>query len=142
MVLIEKSIFNFNLKKFEESYKILFRENIVYSEKEFGEILLVINGYNKYILANFLAKDKAPNDKKEVINAVINSIDLKYQQKSKINSFLECLKFFLSRLKLPEDSNLILQIIDVLSKCLYNTNKENEDFIKKYLYINEIYLLI
>ena len=142
LVLIEKSIFNFNLKKFEESYKILFRENIVYSEKEFGEILLVINGYNKYILANFLAKDKAPNDKKEVINGFINSIDLKYQQKSKINSFLECLKFFLSRLKLPEDSNLILQIMDVFSTCLFNTNKENEDFIKKYPSINAIYLLI
>ena len=142
LVLIEKSIFNFNLKKFEESYKILFQENIIYSENEFGEFLLVINGYNKYILANFLAKDKVPNDKKEVINGFINSIDLKYEQKSKINSFLECLKFFLSRLKLPEDSNLILQIMDVFSTCLFNTNKGNEDFIKKYPSINAIYLLI
>ena len=143
LVLIEKSIFNFNLKKFEESYKILFRENIVNSKTEFGEFLLVINGYNKYILGNFLAKEHPPNDKKEIINGFINSIDLKYHQISdKINCFLECLRFFLSRLKLPEDSNLILQIMDVFSTCLFNTNKDNQDFINKYHSINAIYLLI
>ena len=40
LVLIEKSIFNFNLKKYEESYQILLKENIIKSEIEFGEFLL------------------------------------------------------------------------------------------------------
>ena len=46
LLLLEKSIFNFNLKKYLESYNILFQENIVKSYAEFGEFLLVVNGYN------------------------------------------------------------------------------------------------
>ena len=143
LVLIEKSIFHFNLKKYDESYKILYKEKVIYSEKEFGEFLLVINGYNKYLLGTFLAKDNAPNDKKEITQSFIDSIDLKYQQKSnKNNSFLESLRFFLSRIKLPEDSNMILEIMDVYSTCLFNTNKDNKEFVSKYSSINGIYLLI
>ena len=143
LVLVENSIFNFNLKKYEESYKILLKEGLVKSKNEFGEFLLVENGYDKYILGTFLAKQKPPNDKKEIIDGFINSIDLIYQGKNdKINSFLECLRFFLSRLKLPEDSNLILEIMDYFSKCLFNNNKNNKDFVKKYPSINAIYLLI
>ena len=143
LVLIEKSIFHFNLKKYDESYKILFKEKVIYSEKEFGEFLLLINGYNKYLLGTFLAKDNSPNVKKEITHSFIDSIDLKYQQKStNTNSFLESLRFFLSRIKLPEDSNLILAIMDIYSTCLFNTNKDNQDFISKYSSINAIYLLI
>jgi hypothetical protein len=142
LLLLEKSIFTFNLKKYDESYNILLQENIINSKQEFGEFLLVVNGYNKYILGTFLAKDKPPNDQKEIINGFINSIDLKFLQKSKTNDFLECLRFLLSRIQLPEDSNLILQLMEVYSNCLFNTNKDNKDFISKYSSVNSIYLLI
>ena len=53
LVIIEKSIFTFNQKKYDESYKILLNESIIESDKEFGEFLLVVNGYDKNILGIF-----------------------------------------------------------------------------------------
>ena len=143
LLLLEKSIFNFNLKKYLESYNILFQENIVKSYDEFGEFLLVVNGYNKYILGTFLAKDKPPNDQKEILKSFVNRIYLTYEQKdTKTNTFLEFLRFFLSRIKLPEDSNLILDLMDVYSTTLFNTNKDNKDFITRFPSSDAIYLLI
>ena len=143
LLLLEKSIFNFNLKKYLESYNILFQENIVKSYAEFGEFLLVVNGYNKYTLGTFLAKDKPPNEQKERLKSFVNSIYLTYEQKdNKTNTFLEYLRFFLSRIKLPEDSNLILDLMDVYSTTLFNTNKDNKDFISRFPSSDAIYLLI
>ena len=143
LLLLEKSIFNFNLKKYEESYNILFQENIIKSYAEFGEFLLVVNGYNKYTLGTFLAKNKPPNDQKEILKSFVNSIYLTYEQKdNKFNTFLEYLRFFLSRIKLPEDSNLILDLMDVYSTTLFNTNKDNKDFISRFPSSDAIYLLI
>ena len=143
LLLLEKSIISFNFKKYDESFSILFKKEIINSKKEFGEFLLVVNGYNKNVLGTFLAKDKPPNDKKEIVNSFINSIDLTFSPKSrKVNKFLECLRFFLSRLILPGDSSLILEIMNIYSTCLFNTNKNNKDFVSKYSSSNNIYLLI
>ena len=143
LLLLEKSIISFNLKKYDESYTILFQEKIINSKTEFGEFLLVVNGFNKHVLGAFLAKDKPPNDKKEIVNSFINSIDLTFSPKSrKVNNFLESLRFFLSRFKLPDDSNLALKIMEVYSTCLFNTNKDNKDFVSKYSSSDSIYLLI
>lgn len=143
LTTVEKSIIHFNLKKYDESFKVLFQEKIIDSEVEFGEFLLVKNGYDKYVLGSFLAKDKPPNKNKEVINGFINSIDLKYYvENSDNNYFLECLRFLLSRLNLPQDANMILQIMDTYSTFLFNNNKDDKDFISKYSSIDAIYLLI
>ena len=143
LTIVEKSIIHFNLKKYDESFKVLYQEKIIDSEVEFGEFLLVKNGYDKFILGSFLSKDKPPNKNKEVINGFINSMDLKYDvEKSENNYFLECLRFLLSRLNLPQDANMILQIMDTYSTFLFNNNKDDKDFICKYSSIDAIYLLI
>lgn len=145
LTIVEKSIIHFNFKKYNESYKVLLQEKIINSENEFGEFLLVVNGYDKNILGTFLSKNKTPNENKEVINGFINSIDLKYNKdknKDNDNYFLKRLRFLLSRLNLPQDANLILEIMDTYSTFLYNNNKANEKFIVKYPSINAIYLLI
>ena len=143
LTIVEKSIIHFNLKKYDESFKVLFQEKIIDSEVEFGEFLLVKSGYDKNILGSFLAKDKPPNKNKEVINGFINSIDLSYNvEELNNNYFLECLRFLLSRLNLPQDANMILQIMDTYSTFLFNNNKYDKDFICKYSSINAIYLLI
>ena len=145
LTIVEKSILHFNLKKFKESFKVLYQENIINSEEEFGEFLLVISGYDKNIIGTFLSKDKPPNENKKVINGFINSIDLKYMRTKNINNnnyFLDCLRFLLSRLNLPQDANLILQIMDTYSSSIFNTNKDNGEFLSKYSSINAIYLLI
>ena len=143
LTIVEKSIIHFNLKKYDESFKVLFQEKIIDSEVEFGEFLLVKSGYDKNILGSFLAKDKPPNKNKEVINGFINSIDLSYNEEELNNNyFLECLRFLLSRLNLPQDANMILQIMDTYSTFLFNNNKYDKDFICKYSSIDAIYLLI
>ena len=50
LTIVEKSIIHFNFKKYNESYKVLLQEKIINSENEFGEFLLVVNGYDKNIL--------------------------------------------------------------------------------------------
>ena len=66
----------------------------------------------------------------------MNRIDLKYiKQDNNTNNninnnyFLDCLRFLLSRLNLPQDANLILQIMDTYSTFLFNSNKEDQEFI-------------
>ena len=80
LTLVEKSIIQFNLKKYIDSYKVLFQENIIESKEEFGEFLLVISGFDKNVIGNFLAKEKPPNENKEVLNGFIDSIELKYKK--------------------------------------------------------------
>ena len=143
LTLVEKSIIQFNLKKYKDSYKVLYQENIVNSEEEFGEFLLVISGFDKNVLGNFLAKDKPPNENKDVLNGFIGSIDLKFKKNiTGSNCFLECLRFLLSRVNLPQDANLILQIMDTYSTFMFNSNKDEKTFLSKYPSINSIYLLI
>ena len=145
LTIVEKSIFHFNFKKYKESYTVLLQEKIINTETEFGEFLLVVNGYDKNVLGTFLSKNKSPNEKKEVIKGFINSIDLKYEKfesNNNNNYFLECLRFLLSRLNLPQDANLILEIMDTYSTFIFDINKDDKEFISKYSSINAIYLLI
>ena len=47
---LEKGIFSFNLKKYEDSFNYLQSSGIVKDEKEFGELLLVTTGFDKNIV--------------------------------------------------------------------------------------------
>ena len=96
LILLEKSIFFFNSEKWQESYDILFNFDIIKNEAEFGEILLVISGYDKKLigfngeniidlskeykkwrLENDSLLNKTSNDKKiVVIGAVMGSMIL------------------------------------------------------------------
>ena len=132
-LLLEKSIFNFNLKKYKQSYEILLNENIINSLNEFGEILLVISGYDKDILSEFLSQDIEPNTSKEVLKSFLNCInkDLNFF------SFEECLSFFLSNINCPKK-----EIIDEYSTQYFNVNKENKKFLTDYKSYDNLCLLI
>ena len=73
----ENSILYFNLKNYEESYLYLFMNGIIKNVEEFGEFLLVGNGFDKLIIGEFLAKKEIPNDKKEVLKGFIKAIKMK-----------------------------------------------------------------
>ena len=136
--LTEKSIISFNLKKFEESYLYLFSNNIIKNLEEFGEFLLVVNGFDKFVIGEFLCGSLAPNDKKEVSRSFINGIKMNYDE---IN-FLECFRFFMKRFYLPKDANLILEIMNTFSEIYFEYNKKNTDFVTIFKNANNIYLLI
>ena len=136
--ITEKSILCFNLKKYEESYLFLYTNNIIKSKEEFGEFLLVVNGFDKFIIGDFLSGDHAPNEKKEVLKAFINGIKMDYKE---IN-FIECFRFFMKRLYLPKDANLILVIMNTFSELYFENNKHYEYFVLTFKNINNIYLLI
>ena len=74
ILILEKSILSFNVKKFKESYEYLLSSGIIKNIGEYGEFLLVVNGFDKFLIGEFLAKQKYPNDKKEVLNGFIDSI--------------------------------------------------------------------
>ena len=139
LLIVEESIISFNQKTFKESYIILKDSEVINSIKEFGEFLLTVSGYNKYLIGEFLAKEKPPNDKGEVLKSFIDNI---YMNHRKI-SLLECIRFLLSRINLPKDANLILVIMECFTNTFYEKNKNDEEFIN--LFGNNpdnIYLLV
>ena len=138
LLIIEKSIISFNLKKYQESYTYLENSGVIKNLDEYGTFLLVVNGFDKSILGEFLAKEKPPNENKDIINSFISSIDLNYKN----NSFLECLRFLLTRIILPKDANLILIIMDNFSEKYFICNKHDEKFVAIFCNINAIYLLV
>ena len=140
LLITEKAIISFNMKKYQESYTYLENSGVIKNLDEFGEFLLVVSGFDKVIMGEFLAKEKPPNDKKEILNSFINSIDMNCKNKKII--FLDCLRFLLTRLILPKDANLILVIMDKFSEIFYNKNREDKEFLKIFKDTNAIYLLV
>ena len=136
--LTEKSIISFNLKKFEESYLYLFSNNIIKNLEEFGEFLLVVNGFDKLVIGEFLSGSIAPNEKKEVLRSFINSIKMNYDE----IKFLECFRFFMKRFYLPKDANLILEVMNTFSEIYFDFNKKNTEFVNVFKNPSNIYLLI
>ena len=138
LLIVEKAIISFNLKKYMESYTYLENSGIIKNIQEFSKFLLVVNGFDKGILGEFLSKEKPPNENKDILNFFIDSIDLDYNN----YSFLDCLRFLLTRIILPKDANLILVIMDTFSEKFFTYNKKNKKFLNIFGNINAIYLLL
>ena len=134
----EKAIFSFNLKKYKESYGYLLKNGIVYNPVEYGEFLFVDSGFDKNLLGDFLSKDHPPNDKKEVLNSYIGCIDVEYPEKK----LLDVLRFLFSKVNLPKDANLILEIMNSFSVFYFNENSGNNDFKNIFGSSNYVYILI
>ena len=110
---LEKGIFSFNLMKYEDSYNFLVDNNVIKNIEEFGELLLVIHGFDKYIVGEFLSNEKPPNKAFIVLKSFMKKfcfIELK---------FLDAFRFLLSRLNLPRDSSMIVNILDQFSEVFY-----------------------
>ena len=56
--------------------------------------------------------------------------------------FLECLRFLFSRLILPKDANLILEIMDKFSVTYFEINKHDKKFVSIFKSSDKIYLLV
>ena len=138
LLILEKAILSFNSKNYKESFDILRSSEIIKTLKEFGEFLLVVSGFDKNIIGEFLAKEKPPNEKGEVLNSFIDSINMKHCE----NTLLDCLRFLLSRINLPKDANLILVIMETFTNSFFNVNKNNKDFIDIFINNSNIYLLV
>ena len=138
IIIIEKSILSFNVKNYKESYEFLESAKIIKNIKEYGEFLLVVSGFDKFLIGEFLAKQKYPNDKKEVLKSFIESINMKKNE----TTFIDCLRFIFSRLILPKDANLILEIMDEFSVNYFETNKSDNTFVDIFKSSNNVYLLI
>ena len=138
ILTLEKSILSFNVKNYKDSYETLKNSLIIKSIKEYGEFLLVVGGFDKFLIGEFLAKQKYPNDKKDALNNFIESINMKYPD----ISFLDCLRFLFTRLNLPKDANLILEIMDKFSVNYFEVNKINQEFIDIFKSSDKIYLLV
>ena len=128
---VEKAIFCFNLKSYMDSYNILLSNGIIENLEEFGEFLLIINGFDKFMIGEFLAKTHPPNENKIILKSFIRSIN--FQNIPFIIGF----RFFLTTLNLPKDANLILDIMNYFSLVFYNDNKST----KLYKDSNSVYLL-
>ncbi len=98
-------------------------------EEEFAEILLVSSGFDKFMIGDFLAKEKEPNIKGKILWMFMEKIDFQHTE------FVDAIRFLLSRINLPQDSTLILGILDVFTQVYYKDNQT------KFKDSNTIYLL-
>lgn len=55
---------------------------------------------------------------------------------------MDCLSFLLSRITVPKDANLLLEIVNVFSLIFYQANKDEPKFSEIFKNSNDIYLLI
>ena len=74
LLKLEKGIFSFNLKLYDYSYKQLKSSGIILNEEEFAEILLVLNGFDKFIIGDFLSKEKYPNINCKILQFFLDKI--------------------------------------------------------------------
>ena len=139
LLRLEKAIISFNQKNYKESYELLKNSEVIRTVKEFGEFLLVVSGFDKYLIGEFLAKQKEPNEKGEVLNSFIDSINMKNDN---IDSLLECVRFLLSRINLPKDANLILVIMETFTNNFFKVNERDKDFVDTFGKSDNIYLLV
>ena len=138
LMILEKAILNFNHKNYKESYETLCTSKVIKNTKEFGEFLLVVSGFDKYLIGEFLAKQKPPNEKGDVLNSFIESINMNHNE----NSLLDCIRFLLSRINLPKDANLILVIMETFTSKFFKVNEKDNEFVEIFGNTNNIYLLI
>jgi hypothetical protein len=131
---MEKAIFLFNMKKYEESYTYLKESSIIKNEEEFAEILLIFPGYDKFVIGEFLSKEKSPNTNFLLLNFFINKMDFTGQ--TLLNSF----RYLLYRMNLPTDSSLIMSIIDVFSNVFYKDNCYGVEF-SHFRNVTAVYIL-
>ena len=138
LMILEKAILNFNHKNYKDCYDTLYNSKIIKNPKEFGEFLLVVSGFDKYLIGEYLAKNKYPNEKSQVLNSFIDSINMEHQE----NTLLDCVRFLLSRINLPKDANLILLIMETFTNYFFKVNKNSKKFIEIFGNENNIYLLV
>ena len=134
LIIIEKSIFYFNQKKYKECFDLLFNEKIIKNNIELGVFLITVDGFDRDILAEFLSDDSFPNEKREILDTFLNCI---YMHFNTNNSILNILNFLLSLLNSPKKI-----IIDKFSELYFMANKHNESFIKVYKSLDIFSLLI
>ena len=138
ILIVEKSILSFNVKNFKDSYEILKNSGIIKNEREYGEFLLVVSGFDKFLIGEFLANQNYPNNKKDVLNNFIESINMKNNDVT----FLDCIRFLFSRLNIPKDANLILEIMDKFSVNFFKVNKKDSSFVEIFHSSDKVYLLV
>jgi Sec7-like guanine-nucleotide exchange factor len=131
LLKLEKGIFSFNLKLYDYSYKQLKSSGIILNEEEFAEILLVLNGFDKFIIGDFLSKEKYPNINCKILQFFLDKIEMKNVE------ILSSLRFLLSRLNLPKDSSLIMIILDKFTVTYYDSNIHKEIYSNS----NSLFLL-
>ena len=124
IILLEKSIFYFNSEKTKESYEVLYDYDVIKSEAEFGEILLIISGYDRNLIEENIFKKK---EKEEIIKGFLNCI-----QMSHYSDLFECYKFINSRVILPPDDANKGMIINTITDRYYEDNKDNEKIMNIY----------
>lgn len=118
LILLEKSIFYFNNGKLKESFDVLYDFDLIKNEAEFGEMLLIISGYDKNLIQENIFKKEG---KDEIIKGFLNGIEM-----SLFKDLFECYKFINSRVIIPSNEINKSLILNTITELYYEENKDNE----------------
>ena len=128
MVSIEKSIIYFNIENYKESYEILLNSGIIKNPSEFGELICNSKGYDKALIGDLILQcGDETNFTSEFFSGFSNSIEM-----DNLENIIEVLKQICTKLLIPEDTRQKTVLINELSSWFFESNKNKEDFVKKY----------
>ena len=127
LISIEKSIIYFNIGNYKESYGILLNHGIIKNPSEFGEIICNTKGYDKTLIGDFILQNDDSNFTSEFFKGFSSSIEM-----DNIENIIEVLKQISTKLFIPEDTRQKTVLINELASWYYESNKDKENFVKKY----------
>ena len=113
---VETAIFLFNTNQYEKAYSSLIENEIISKKKEdFAKALLLIDGFDKILIGDFLSAEKTPNEHFSVTKPFIKLLD--FSGLDLIDSF----QFLLSVLVLPlMNETKYKNILKIFSVVYYN----------------------
>lgn len=121
---VETAIFLFNTNQYEKAYNSLIESEIIQKRKdEFAKALLLISGFDKILIGDFLSGESRPNENFSVAKLFIKQLNFDG------DDLIDSLRFLLSVLVLPlTDMQKVKNILKIFSTVYFNDSKDETKY--------------
>lgn len=121
---VETAIFLFNTNQYEKAYNSLIESEIIQKKKDdFAKALILIIGFDKILIGDFLSGETRPNENFSVAKGFIKQLNFEG------DDLIDSLRFLLSVLVLPlTDTQKVKNILKIFSTVYFNDSKNETKY--------------